>query len=866
MRKTVYSVGSGIALSHGLLIGAATAQVIIDNTTPTAIDTSVTGCSGNCITGGLRDGGGTGPNVFHSFSDFNIGSGDTITFDNAAGITNIFSRITGPNTSTIDGTLGVNGSANLFLLNPNGIVFGESAALSIPGSFLTSTADSILFQDENQFSSTPSALPSLLTVNVPIGLQFGASPGPIEIQGNGHNLAYNRGSFTISRSTPTSQLTASNGQTLAFLGGDVSIPGGNITAQEGHIEIASLGSHATVGLSLQTSPLSPQVSEWNFDYTTTNLFKDIDLSQQASLDVSGSDAGSLQLQGRNIRLADGAIALAQVLSNGGGNISLNASESIELSGVNFSPTTPTPTGVYIEIAPGAAGDGSSQLQVNTNQLTLTAGGQIGLGMGGSGSSGSVDVNAHTITADGGSDINPSSLFAGVLRVWDIPLGSSSSGPSPTTAATGQGGDLNITTDQIRLSNGAQLIASTFSTGDAGNLTIKEASSIQVEGFNAGGASSIIATSEIPANRVPFLPDGSGNGGNLTIFTDNLAVRDGGQIAVSTISPNPAGNLTVEASNTIELQGNTARGRSGLFANSIFGPGAGGNIKINTDQLSLLEGATINVSNFPSSTSGPPPGTGAAGNIDISATTALSLSDQSIITADTVSGDRANITLQSDSVVLRRGSNITTSATGSATGGNININTDALIAFENSDISANSVNSFGGRVVVDAATILGTAYREQPTADSDITASSSLGPAFSGSVAINQIEEDPTNDLTKLPAGLSSEEQIVAACEQTQSNTFVATGRGGLPEDASQLMTGQSIWNDFRFLDNVDSNSYSKSEAEPHLSDEQETVTTQSGPIVEAQTWSVNSEGQIVFGLHSDVLSTSLHTSAANCLS
>ena len=80
----------------------------------------------------LIEGGATrGSNLFHSFSDFNVGEGSQVYFANPEGIANIFSRVTGSNISEILGTLGVEGTANLFFLNPNGIVFGENAFVDV---------------------------------------------------------------------------------------------------------------------------------------------------------------------------------------------------------------------------------------------------------------------------------------------------------------------------------------------------------------------------------------------------------------------------------------------------------------------------------------------------------------------------------------------------------------------------------------------------------------------------------------------------------------------------------------------------------------------------------------------------------------
>lgn len=246
----------------------------------------------------------------------------------------------------------------------------------------------------------------------------------------------------------------------------------------------------------------------------------------------------------------------------------------------------------------------------------------------------------------------------------------------------------------------------------------------------------------------------------------------------------------------------------------------------------------------------------------------------MITTDTVSGDRANTTLDSDSLVLRNSSNITTNATGTATGGNLYIDTSALIALENSDITANAENNFGGRVVINAETILGTAYREQITTESDITASSALGPAFSGSVELNSPEGDPTDGITALPAGLVANDQIVAACEQLDSNTFVATGRGGLPEDASQLITGQSIWNDFRFINRTADRTAITSNSEPvsvnNITTEIPTVnfpisnSTPEATPEEAQDWTINQAGEVVLVTRTETPTTALH-SQTNCL-
>jgi filamentous hemagglutinin family protein len=142
------------------------------------------------------DGGAArGVNLFHSFQEFNVGELQRVYFANPTGIENILTRVTGSNVSNILGTLGVDGGANLFFLNPNGILFGNNARLDVAGSFVGTTANSFVFGDGLEFSATnPQTPSSLLTVN-PSALLFNqitAAP----IQNNSVALAgFNKSGF-----------------------------------------------------------------------------------------------------------------------------------------------------------------------------------------------------------------------------------------------------------------------------------------------------------------------------------------------------------------------------------------------------------------------------------------------------------------------------------------------------------------------------------------------------------------------------------------------------------------------------------------------------------------------------------------------
>ena len=148
------------------------AQISPDGTTNTNVN-----ATDNVIN--IEQGDRAGDNLFHSWEEFSVPNGSEAFFNNANDIVNIFSRVTGGDISNIDGLIRANGDASLFLINPAGIIFGEGASLDLGGSFFASTAESIVFTDNVDFSATDIENSPLLTINMPIGLQFRANPGSI---------------------------------------------------------------------------------------------------------------------------------------------------------------------------------------------------------------------------------------------------------------------------------------------------------------------------------------------------------------------------------------------------------------------------------------------------------------------------------------------------------------------------------------------------------------------------------------------------------------------------------------------------------------------------------------------------------------
>lgn len=245
---------------------AQSAQITPD-TTLGAESSVITPTNINGISTDQIDGGAIrGANLFHSFREFNVGEGRGAYFTNPTGIENILSRVTGGNPSEILGKLGVLGNANLFLINPNGIIFGPSSSLDINGSFVGSTASSLKFADRTEFSAAAPQTNPLLTVSVPLGLQFGATEGSILNQ-----------SQATDSSGEAVRLAVEPGKTLALVGGDVRLDGGNLQAPGGRVELGGLAGSGTVGLQVDSNNigLSFPVGVRRADVYLTNAFVDV---------------------------------------------------------------------------------------------------------------------------------------------------------------------------------------------------------------------------------------------------------------------------------------------------------------------------------------------------------------------------------------------------------------------------------------------------------------------------------------------------------------------------------------------------------------------------------------------------------------
>ncbi|NET86006.1 MAG: filamentous hemagglutinin N-terminal domain-containing protein [Moorea sp. SIO1F2] len=640
------------------LLAATTAlgQITPDNTlgneSSVVTNLNINGIVIDLIEGGaIRD-----SNLFHSFSDFNVAEFAGAYFDNPAGVANILSGVTGGNVSNIFGTLGVLVNANLFLINPNGIVFGPNSRLDVGGSFFGSTAESVLFEDGKVFSTKNPNEKPLLTINIPSGWQYGSNPGSIT----------NQSSFFL----------VPNGETLGLIGGEVTIPNGALGALDGRIELGSVGSNGVV-------KLTPTDTSFVLDYSGVQGFQDISLSDRAFVITSGESGGSIQVQGANVSLRDrsdvfantigsengggivvrasqlsledGSRIIANVFGLGqGGDLTVNASESVRVVGVS-------PNGTFSLLGalvfPGITGNGGD-VSITTEELIVSDGAQVLAITFGLGDGGTLTVNADS-----------------TVQLIGTSADGQPSGLSSQTNGTGKAGDLKITTGELIVSDGARVSASTFREGNGGRLSVNASSTIQLIGRSANGqfASGLFAQVN---------PGSTGNAGNLSITTGELTVSDGARVSTATFGEGNGGTLSVDASSTVQVIGISADGQfaSSLFAQANPGStGNAGNLSVTTGQLMVSDGASVSASTS---------GEGNGGNLSVDASSTVQVigttadgqfpSALSTQTNPRSQGNAGNLSITTEQLIVSDGAVVSSETFGEGDGGSLSVNASSTV--------------------------------------------------------------------------------------------------------------------------------------------------------------------------------------------
>ncbi len=624
----------------------AKAQIADDGT----LSTAVTSPDGSNFT--IENGDRRGGNLFHSFREFSVPTGGSAFFNNAADIENIINRVTGGSVSSIDGLIRANCCANVFLLNPAGIIFGPNASLNIGGSFYGSTADSLVFP-EGEFSATDTQAPPLLTINAPIGLNFRDNPGDIRVSPDNTGQSF-------------ANLTVGQGQNISLIGGNVNIDRGLIFAPGGRVNLGGLSVAGEVKIN----------SDGSLTFPNGIARADVSLTNGTYVNVTSNNGGAVTVNARNIEILSGSIIFAGIIPGNqqadarAGDIIINATDKVsiagevnstsaignivgDLFGTDFSSSTPTR---------GNAGN----ISIDANELEGTGSFVIGSVANGEGNAGKVTITGRqSVSLTGGG------VFGGILSIV---------GPS----ALGNGADITITTPSLSLSDNKGILASTAGKGNAGNVFINandsillnNGSQLQATTLSQGNAGNIVINAENADialdNQSLFSTSvflgASGRGGDINIKGNTLSLQNGsglltnttGQVTTEQLAD--AGNIKINVSNSVNVGGGS------FLVSSTSGQGNAGNVEINAAREVVFNGASIR-------------------------TTVEQLSEGLAVdfTQQRQGGD---INITASSLSLANGGQLSATTLGQGNAGNIVITASDRISADNSLITSN-IGNFDG---------------------------------------------------------------------------------------------------------------------------------------------------------------------------
>lgn len=678
-----------------------------------------------------------GGNLFHSFQNFNLQNHESATFSGASSVQNVISRVTGGNPSIIDGIIrSTIPNADMYFLNPDGIIFGENVKLDVQGSFNASTADYLRLQDGGRFEVRyPNN--SLLTV-APVeafGFLDNAVAG-ISIKGVGE----------LSKMEGEGQLTGlavPSGKTLSIIGGDIEMNGsyyrnneyireyrgyirplGNLTAPSGRINLVSV---ASTGVVIPTSA--------TVDVSTFEKLGNITLSEKSLLESSGIAAGSIFIRAAQLVVSDASQIFSHVRDD-----------------LNNNDPFPHENEAYIDIAVQklsvideswiagyafAVGD-LGDILIHADDISLKNGSWINSQSYTSGNTGDVSIQTrHISIEDGGIGVIARDTGkAGQIHIQatetisvsgvDSKVGWSSGILSITTPTnkdiiSGKGGDILLETGKLVLKEGAQISSSSIAgeekqSQNAGNITIQATGAVHLSGVNPYGENENGLGSGIYVRSKGV---DAGNAGTIAITANTLSITDGAEISGSTAGHGQGGYIHLDIRDTLSISGDSAHivlqepkdsqlqfqrdfsddqknriAVSGIYGSSLSDDedaGEAGTININTYNLNLTDGASINTSTQKAS----------GGHITLTIPNILHLQGSNITTSVYGgTGDGGNITIEKPQFIVLNQGQIKAQAD-AGRGGNIRIVADQFIASPNSIISASSRLGVDGNVNVEA---------------------------------------------------------------------------------------------------------------------------------------------------------------------
>ena len=853
-----------VALALALAAGPAAAQIATDGSAGAASVLSGPRFS-------IPDALGTrvGRNLLHSFSAFNVRSGESATFGGTFATDNIVARVTGGTASVIDGMIRVDhAGASLFLVNPGGLVFGPEASLDVPGSFYASTGHSLSFADGTVIDAR-SASPVTLTAAPPSAFGFANAGAALTLAG--------------------SQLRVREGQRIGLVGGDVSIAasgsgrasvlsspsgsagviatrGAGIVAIEGDrlapTGFAAMGDLAITGNSLVAANEGParqgggtvvlrggNVTLEHANVEARTRFaagRAIDIGATGQLSIGASNvlavttgagnAGSLQLEGRDIAIAGGSLVDTSCdpgcTTGRGGDFTIVAANGLTITGDD--PLLPT------FVVSNSFGGGATGPIAITTGGALTMGGVAyiqGIGLAG-GDGSSITLRTGSIDISGGAQVDASTRGTGrggnivVQNAGDIRLSGTRRDPTQggvklpsgffvNTAGTGPAGSIVISTATLQVLNGGEVssTAQRGSTGAGGRIEVRASGLMRVAGTDGDGkVAGIVANTfaggaageiDLAADRIEIAEEGrvqvqsesSGRANAVKVRARELALAGRGQISSDARAGGDGGTIDVAVTGKLTIAGTD----SGIFAKT-YGPARGGSVQVSAAEIAIDGGGIF------AGTDGSGPGgnvsvgaggmlaisnrgsvaanarsSGFAGNVSVSVGDTLRVDSGGGITTEARSADGGDISVAvGDRAILDGGSIETAVGTGLGGGGNIALAIPTLV-LRNAVVSANAFGGPGGNIRIGTQTFF-------KSADSSVTASSQLG--IDGTITLDSPALDPTGELlAPAPVFLDAGAVLAGRCGPRlagRASSLVVAPRGddaSYPDELRPILDG-----------------------------------------------------------------------------
>ncbi|WP_158260517.1 two-partner secretion domain-containing protein [Chlorogloea sp. CCALA 695] len=436
------------------------------------------------------------------------------------------------------------------------------------------------------------------------------------------------------------------------------------------------------------------------DYVT---FDGID-SRAESVIASEAEGqgGTINITTPSLSISGGATLVSHTFGQGNaGDVIINATESVSLKGSS--------TGIGSQVFEQAVGNGG-KINIITGNLSVTDGATLVANTSGQGNGGNINITTGNLSATDGAtlvantsgqgnagDVIISATESVALEGSSTVIGSqvfkqavgnggqiniTTGNLSVTDGATlvtntdgqGSGGKINVTTGNLSASDGATLVANTSGQGNAGDVMISATESVSLEGSSTGIGSQVFEQAV-------------GNGGQINITTGNLSASDGATLAANTFGQGNAGDVIINATESVALEGSFTSIGSQVFERAV---GNGGKINITTGNLSASNGATL-VTNTD--------GQGNAGDVTISATESVSLEGVGINTQVTgvgsqvllsAEGNGGKIDITARSLTVTNGARLIASSSGQGNGGDVEIITRDTVSFDG--VGSNGISS------------------------------------------------------------------------------------------------------------------------------------------------------------------------------